>query len=306
MNTDRQRLLWMAGGAALAVAVAAFLFYTGRGLKTTFDLLRHLPHGDAAVLSVDVDTLRRAGILKLFAAAVGEQEQEYKAFVATSGFDYSRDLDRALLAFHPDSVYFLLHGRFDWKKLEAYTGSQGGSCFNGLCRMPASTPGRKISFFALRTDWMAMAVSVDDFAASRMSEAAESGKVFTSEQPVWLFLTPRAMREAETFPSGTQLFVKAMQDTEGILLSVGASGAALEARLDAHCRSRKEAEVLTATLQKITRLLGDLIAREKAKPKAGDLAHLLMSGAFQQQDQRVIGRWPVEPAFLEALAGATR
>jgi hypothetical protein len=303
---DRKRLLWMVGGAATAVAAAAFLFYTSRGLKTTSDLLSHLPHRDAAVVSVDVEALRRAGILKLFAAAVGEQEQEYKAFVANSGFDYARDLDRALLAFHPDSAYFLLHGRFDWKKLEAYSAAQGGSCFNGLCRMPGSSSDRKISFFPLRGDWMALAVDSDGFAASRMHEAAASGQVITSQQPVWLFLAPRAMRDAESFPSGTQLFVKAMQDTEGVLLSVGASGAALEARLEAHCRSRKEAEVLTTTLQRITKLLGDLIAKERAQPKPGDLAHLLMSGTFQQQDQRVIGRWPVEPAFLEALAGFAR
>jgi hypothetical protein len=46
-----------------------------------------------------------------------------------------------------------------------------------------------------------------------------------------------------------------------------------------------------------------MIAKEGAKPGRGDLATVLLEGTFRQEQRRVLGRWPIDRAFLEALAG---
>src|SRR4029077_13353608 len=124
-----------------------------------------LPVEDAAVLYIDFDALRRGGILHLTNRSKVTEEPDYQAFVTSTGFDYKSDLDAAGAAFRPDGDFFTVRGRFDWKKLQAYVQSQGGSCYNDLCRLPGSTANRQISFLRLEAGVMALAVSPDAMAA---------------------------------------------------------------------------------------------------------------------------------------------
>src|SRR5258708_40253649 len=140
--------------AFLAVgAVAMFVYLSTRDLAPETALAR-LPSDNAAVLSIDFSALRRGGIFEMLSGPVVEEEPEYKTFVAKTAFDYRRDLDQAFISFHSSGVYFLVRGRFDWKRLEEYAREQGGGCSNGLCRMPGSVPDRKISSFPLNPTLM--------------------------------------------------------------------------------------------------------------------------------------------------------
>jgi hypothetical protein len=94
-----------------------------------------------------------------------------------------------------------------------------------------------------------------------------------------------------------------MEDAQSATLSVAPAGKALEARLDVVCRSAQEASILTAQFRKVTSVLRELIAKEHQKPGPTDLASVLTAGEFRQDDVRVMGRWPIERAFLEHLAG---
>ncbi len=53
------------------------------------------------MLSVNVNALRQSGLLHFLAASQMAEEAEYKNFVASSGFDYQRDLDSVLISFAP-------------------------------------------------------------------------------------------------------------------------------------------------------------------------------------------------------------
>ena len=70
------------------------------------DLLSELPADAPAVGYVDVAALRAlknsplAGLLGLTSPGP-EADQEYKEFVRQTGFDYTRDLDKAAIAFWP-------------------------------------------------------------------------------------------------------------------------------------------------------------------------------------------------------------
>jgi len=295
----------VAFAVAVVLCVIAIVAYrTTQQFASLESVLARLPSGDAAVLSIDFAALRQGGILNLLSGPVVDEEPEYKTFVEKTAFDYRRDLDHAFVAFHPGGVYYLVRGRFDWKRLEAYVHEQGGECSNGLCRMAGSLPSRKISYFQLRKNLLAMAVSTDASAAAVMQKPPTRPRpVAFLKQPVWLSLSSSTLKRSADFPTGTQLFAKAMEDADSATLSIAPKGQALEAQLDVVCRDARDASILAAQFQKMTSVLRQLIEKENHQPTSADLAGVLLAGVFQQQDTHVVGQWPIERAFLDNLAG---
>ncbi len=271
-------------------------------LATPAGLLARLPTQDAVVLSVDFAALRRGGILDVLAASKTPEEPDYQVFVRNAGFDYKRDLDSALLAFAPDGVFFLVRGRFDWKKLQVYARQQGGSCYNELCRMAGSTPARRISFMPLQPDLMALAVGTDDLAASRLQQPGPQRPIEAPPEPVWLSAPSSALKKRDALPAGARALTSAMSEAERVTLTLGPQGQAFEARLEALCRSPHEAALLTEQLEKATAALRDAISRDKNKRESSDLSAVLTAGVFNQSDRKVFGRWAVGKSFLEGLA----
>src|SRR5277367_7195739 len=100
-------------------------------------ILSELPSDAPVIAYVDVAALRKLQNSPL-AAVLGltspgpDADREYAEFVRDTGFDYTRDLDRAALAFWPasfgdpnnpfgeDRVLAIADGRFDKQKIEAY------------------------------------------------------------------------------------------------------------------------------------------------------------------------------------------
>src|SRR5690349_7967485 len=126
----------------------------------------YMPHPDSTFMYVDLRAVRDAGILERMAGSAIGEEEEYKTFVARTGFDYKTDLDTVLTSVYNDTTYLLVRGRFQWKSIIAYATSQGGTCRTGFCRVPSNKPNRTISFQAITPTMMALAVSSDDWAAA--------------------------------------------------------------------------------------------------------------------------------------------
>jgi len=270
-------------------------------------MLQRLPAQNAIVLFLDFDALRRGGIVKVLSPSRTFEEPDYQAFVRDTGFDYRRDLDLAAVSFGGDDEFFVIKGRFDWNKLARYAAAQGGTCSKGLCRMPGSTPQRRISFFLLQSNLMALAVSTDGFAAAQL-ENSRSQAVQPLDRPgdpVWLSIPAESLKTPEKLPPGTRLFATALASADKILLSLGPQEQQFEARLAVTCRSSTDAIVLAGQLQHATSLLRETIARENQKPNPTDLSGVLTAGVFEQAGRRVVGHWPLPPVFLESLAGGT-
>jgi hypothetical protein len=270
-------------------------------------MLRRLPAQDAAILFLDFETLRAGGILKLVSQSRAAEEPEYQAFVRATGFDYRNDLDLAAVAFSNDGAFFVVKGSFDWKKMGAYAVAQGGTCEKRLCRMTGSRPERRISFYPLQSNLMALAVSSDGFAAKRLEDPpANAIQPFERPgDPVWLSIPAGNLKSSNQLPASTRLFAAALGSADKILLSLGPQGRQFEAKLAVTCRTSEEAAALAAQLQHTTSLLRDMIARENQKPNPKDLSGVLTAGIFEQAGRRVVGRWPLPPVFLESLAGGT-
>jgi hypothetical protein len=270
-------------------------------------LLARLPAKDAVILEIDFAALRRAGLIAMLGNSKTAEEPEYKQFVAKTEFDYTQDLDLALVSFSPTGKYFLLKGRFDWNRLNAYVASQGGDCYNARCRMNGSAPDRKISFSALRPEIMAMAVSKNDEAVGLlMAMPPEPRTVAAPVEPVALSFSPSGLKSIGALPTGTQIFAKSLEDAQEVILTLGPRGTDFQLTLSARCRTDHDAELLAAELERNTLLLRSMIEREKRTPNPRDLSGVLTSGTFSHDRQRVTGLWPISRGFVEdTLAGGS-
>jgi hypothetical protein len=267
------------------------------------EMLKRLPTADAVVVSLDFAQLRHSGIFGELVGPKVMEEADYTAFVRDSGFDYKRDLDNALASFTTAGTYFVVRGRFDWKRLRAYAKQSGGSCYNELCHMPGSQPDRIISFLPLAKDIMGLAVTTSDSAASQLLQVSTQRPISVPAQPIWVSMPGSALaRTAKSIPAGG-LLASSMTNVDEIMLTIGAQGTAFAARMEAQCRTSQDAANLNGQLQALTGLLKGAIEHEKKKPDTKDLTGVLTAGQFHQSDRMVYGEWTLQKSFLDNLAG---
>jgi hypothetical protein len=299
---------WILIAGLVAIAVIGTVIALRFGGTPKLDsggMASYMPERDAAVLYIDVASLRSSGILeKLVGSTVGE-EAEYRTFVEQSGFDYKRDLDRVMTNSADGTHYFLLDGRFDWTKLKDYAKGQGGSCEGDFCFVRGTTPGRIVSFYPISGNLMALASSSHDKAAREINRRTPVKPTYVvPAQPLWLHIPASTLHRQSTLPAGTKLFTRALESAERVMFSLGLQADKFELTMDVTCRTTESAAVMKSQLEGITQLLQSLIAREKQKPSASDLSGVLSSGSFQRQSEHVIGRWSITKAFVESLGGS--
>ena len=299
----RVKSRWLAAAAVLCLlAGGGAMWLRSRALRPA-TLLTRLPRRDALIVSIDFDALRRAGILQMLDGSNVEQDPEYRSFVERTRFDYARDLDLAVAAFAPGGRFLLLRGRFDWKNLDAYVRSQNGQCDDSLCRMTGSAPDRLISFFPLRSNLMALAVSQDDSAALRMSEPGPSDAMEIPDAPLWFSIPPSALKSAGPIPDGARPFADAIGQSDSAVLAFAPENGRIAATLEIRCRKAGDAVEIAARLTSVTQTLRDALAKSR-QSDAASLSAVLAAGSFRADGPRVTGRWPIEKALLQSALGA--
>ena len=288
-----------------ALSVTGVYLFRMRGGSKPSDLVVCLPSENATLIYLDVDRMRRAGILDMLAGSKAAEEIEYKQFVDATLFDYRQDLDAVAAAFKDNQVFLALRGRFHWKNLMDYARQQGGSCHNGFCVTSGSRPNRRISFYALRRDILAMAISADDFAAYQISAKQPARSVALPEQPVWATVPIAALQHAQDLPAGLKPYVLALGNAEQIEFTLGPQADRLELTLNVKCRDTQTASALAVDLESTTNQLRKMLANEHQKPDPADLTAVLVAGSFHRDDRSVYGQWPLDRAFVDALANGS-
>src|SRR5271167_1841795 len=168
----------------MCAAVIGGVYYArGRSLMGPEELAAHLPMKDAMLVYIDGAAIRRSGLMSLVAGSKAAEELEYQQFVDQTLFDYRQDLDAVAAAIEGKNIYFLLRGRFHWRNLMEYAVKQGGTCHNGFCSVAGSRPDRFISFYPIKSDLMAMAVSDDNTAAYAIKSQDVKLKIAVPQQP---------------------------------------------------------------------------------------------------------------------------
>lgn len=292
--------------AFLAAAIGAGIYWQRH--SRTLDaagLIQCLPQDQTTHLYIDVDELRHAGVLDMLAGSKTAEEPDYRAFVQQTGFDYRSDLDAVAAAFLQDNVYFVLRGRFNTKKLESYAASQSGHCRNSICEMPATTPGRNISFYPLQSGVLAMAVSKEPLAVTAIGPQKWRIPPQLPADPLWISAPAFVFSDVKNMPAGTHSFLSPLAQAQNVTFTAGPDpkdhDQSLELHLDVTCHSPEEAAALTKQLTDSTDLLRKMLARESMIPRQNDLSGVLVAGEFAHQGTRATGLWPIHRAFVEAL-----
>ncbi len=292
---------------ALAVAVvcaaAVAIFY---GLRNPpYDagrLLALLPGDRATLVYIDTEALRKSGLLGLVAGSKAAEEADYRKFVEQTGFDYRTDLDAVAAAFVDGRVYGALRGRFAWAKLAAYAQSQGGQCRDSVCSMPGSAPERNISYYQVAPNVLALAVSPEARGVTSIGPNGRKVELPAALDPFWMSVPAAVFKQLDAFPNGTRAFLSPLARAEKVTFAMGPQGERLQLRLEVVCMTAEAAADLTKQLNGVTGLLKDMIGRAHMTPNPRDLSGVLVSGSFAQRAATVIGTWPVDRGFVEALA----
>jgi hypothetical protein len=295
---------WQLAAVVILLCAGAVGFIHWRSVSRSYDpswVIQCLPQDQSTHLYIDVNALRSAGILDLLAGPKTAEEPDYRKFVDLTGFDYRTDLDAVGAAFWRGNSYFVVRGRFAWKQLAEYAVSQGGHCRNAVCEMAGSTPERNISFYPLKSDVLAFAVSKEPRGVDMIGPRQWRSPPHLSSAPVWISAPAFAFSDVTELPAGTRSFFRPLAQTQEVTFTVGPRGQRLEVRLDVVCNSPAAAADLAKQFTDTTDLLKKMLARDHMTPNPADLSGVLAAGVFQQQNQRVTGEWPIERSFVEAL-----
>lgn len=296
---------WQLAVLVVALCAIAVGFAQWRRSRRAFgarELIQCLPPDASAHVYVDVDVMRRSGLLDLLAGSKAAEEPDYRRFVDQTGFDYRSDLDAVAAAFLRGSVYLTLRGRFEWKRLSDYARSQGGQCRNTICTMPGSRPDRNISFYPLKSDVLALSVSAEERGVAMIGPSQWKKPPALPPEPVWVLAPSFAFSDLSSFPTGTHAFFSPLAQAQQVTFAVGQQGERLQVRLEVLCNSVEAAAGLVKQLTSTTDLLKNMLARDHLTPNPWDLSGVLTAGTFQQHDTRVAGAWPIERGFVEAIA----
>jgi hypothetical protein len=292
---------------ACALAAGGVYWFRLRSAVRPSDLVACLPTANASVIYIDVDALRRSGILEMVLGSKTAEEPDYQQFIDETKFDYRRDLDAVAAALKDGRTYFALNGRFHWSNLRDYAGRHGGSCHNDFCVLPGSQPNRRISFYLLKRDVMAMAIGPDDFGAYQVTN--ESGKLALAapKEPVWALIPAGALQSMDALPAAAKAYVPALQGAEQIVFSIGANPAQqLQLGVSVTCKDAPAATALVSQFEGTTKALRELLGRQHQKPDPADLSGVLVAGSFQRDERQVYGAWPISREFVDAIAGNAR
>jgi hypothetical protein len=197
------------------IALAAFFLRpkpSAEPLARLPEIIAAAPADAFAVFYLDAESIRSSAILQRITRMLplAKEEKDYADFVRGTGFDYSRDLDRALIALRsakgqPSLAW--VEGRFNRKKIESYAQSSAG-----FVVLPASA-AEKPPVFLLREKDSAAASAFSFLGEKRLAWAHSptgldsSALAFTSSGPL-----PPDLQERLQRISGAALFGVARLD----------------------------------------------------------------------------------------------
>ncbi len=261
-------------------------------------MLAELPPSGGLTVFLDARALRQSGILQRLAGEAGAEDEDYRRFVAATGFEYRRDLDAVLLRSGDARRWMVVDARIELGKLRRYFQAQGGRCISELCSMQGSAPERQISWVRLRSGRLGVAVSPDPLAAAAFGETAPPPEWQPPDKPVWVHLPGETIEAPPDAPAWLTLAVEGLRGAKWMLWSAGPAGSGLQVRLEIACASAEAARAMAA------RWGGVLESLREAASTQGDrvsLPALLAEGRISARGDRVEGEWRIEWGRLEKL-----
>jgi hypothetical protein len=302
---------WLFVAALVLICAIGAGLWAWRRVSQRYDasrLMQTLPVGGAVKVFLNVEALRGASLLDVIAGPKTVEDADYRHFADEIGFDYRTDLDGVAAVFVHGDFYAAARGRFDWKQLTAYARAQRGQCVNEICSLPASQPGRFVSFYPLNNQVLALAVSDSPQGAATIVPPSGKSGIVVPAAAFWISAPGTDFKDLKNLPVGTLSFVAPLAQAREVAVSVqpaaaasGSTNAAFQIRMDVACVSPDSATALAHVFTSLTEVLRTLVVKQGTAPKPSDLTAVLVSGRFETHESSVTGYWPMDRRFIESL-----
>lgn len=306
---------WLAPLAVVLVVLAAAIWLLRERVShqpgSLPELIALAPVDAKTLIYLDLQALRASSFLDHLARWVpaSEQEPDYKQFVAATGFDFERDLDRVLLLLpaseNPGGAVALAEGRFDRTRITAYALQRG-----------RRERVAELEYFVVPVESEARAVTISFLAPGRMLLAegeklpAAGGISVAMQERVWrvagspLFALgalpasapPRAARQLDRLLATIRWWSLAVRPENHRLLFVA----------DVECQSEDDARQLAGAVDGLRALGRSLLAertvQQQLPPESAILIEaLLQRGQVSQQRREVRFHFDVTREMLASL-----
>ncbi len=321
----------VAVGLTLALALsAAVLYYLHRGPSAAQSgnlpgLLELAPADAAYLVYVDVAAFRSSPFMASIDAwtAAAPPDPEYEEFIRATGLDYSRDLDRVVLAIRPGPVMgravALAEGRFDRARITSYalrTGKMEPQNGVSVYVVPGrSSPAKSFSFAFLNDRRVVLAEGPN--LAPVLAARAPGGfdralrERISRVAGAAFFAVGRVSSVPENLSFGglrSDQFANLARSVRWFSLAARPEGDRMKVAAEAECDTSENARQMVGTLDGL-RLLGlaalaDPKTRRRIPPQTVALLETLLRVAEVSRDnQRVRLLLELTPEMLHAATG---
>jgi len=317
--------------AVVVLAAAGYYFlHRGPAAKDSMPgvaptMLSLLPPQAPYVIYADVEALRSSVFLnRLIALApTPNEDPDYVGFVRSTGFDYSRDLDRVAIAIYPTApvptVVTIAEGRFDQQKIVAYalrTGKAEERDGHAIYVLPSSTPGGEVTVRFLAANRIQLASrprgNAPTFQTSDPSGAALKERINrVAGSPLFAAVRMDAVPKDATI--GTfriDAITNSMQGVRWLTLAAAPQGQDLRVVLEGECESSLDATQLNLALGGLRIMarafLSEPGTRKQFIPQGADaLTKLVKQADISATGKRVQLAVSLTPGILDGLAAPT-
>lgn len=297
-------LLLIAAAVGIALLFFALNSRSHRTVKRSIDLATLLPENrDTTSFFVDVKLLRHAGYLDLLPGKV-ESDPQYRDFLKTTGFEYTRDVDALACTIGPrNEIECFLQGRFDWQRLSAYAHSHAGECRNDTCVLPGSQSNRWIQFSEIEAGVLRVRVTSNRPGLMTIGSVARDTRANLPTAPVWVRPAASLLQFPDRLPFTLRIFAITLQNAASVTISLNRATppAVFNIDLDAWFENPAVADTASNQLQLNTKLLKIELGRAHGAPNPADLTGLLTAGRFTTHGKELNATWPVQKQLLDAL-----
>lgn len=313
----------------LVLAAAGYYFlHSRRPAKdsmpgTAPTILSLLPPQAPYVIYADVASLRSSAFLNRLIALIPtpNEDPDYLEFVRSTGFDYTRDLDRVAISIYPTTpvptVVILADGRFDQQKITAYalrTGKAEERDGHSTYVLPASTPGGEVTIRFLAADRIQL-VSQPQGKTLAVADTSDPTGAQLKERinrvagsPLFAVVRMDAVpKDAVIGSFRIDAITGSMQGVKWLTLSASPNQQDLDVALQGECESSLQATQLNLALGFLRTMarayLSDKNARKQFTPQGADaLTKLVKQADISTTGNRLQLAVSLSPEILDGLA----
>lgn len=292
--------------------------------ENSTDLVHQLPPGASAVVFADVAVLRAAPIGRELSglAPTSAQDPEYTAFVRSTGFDYSRDLDRVALALwpkdSPTTVVAIAQGKFNEAKIERYAVRNGGRIVEHgpwkLYEVPEANPPRTVRFVFMSPTEIVLADGPEisamlNAAHERLDSQMSQRTAKVAGAPIYAVArTPDLAKDAGVDETHSAQLTHLFQSVREITLAGLPAGQNLKVAATAECDSTLNAFQLSTALEGLVWMgraaMADPKTQQQIGPRWPALDALLKAADISHDGHLVRLHLQITPQILRAAASS--